>query len=102
MKNMLIDKRWRGASKVQVQDATLRCVKLEILLKQNSQLHIVQHLRVAYPTYISRRLTLRAQFLSFMQIEPLENCFHISSAPVKLTLLTNGSGERHLHNSLLR
>ncbi|KRY38552.1 hypothetical protein T01_11738 [Trichinella spiralis] len=62
MKNMLIDKRWRGASKVQVQDATFR---------------------VAYPTYVSRRLTLRAQFLSFMQIEPLENCFHISSAPCK-------------------
>ncbi|KRY15125.1 hypothetical protein T12_8319 [Trichinella patagoniensis] len=28
--------------------------------------------RVAYPTYVSRCLTLRAQCLSFMQIGPLE------------------------------
>ncbi|KRX32439.1 hypothetical protein T06_12052 [Trichinella sp. T6] len=31
------------------------------------------HIRVAYPTYVSRCLTLRAQCLTFMQIGPFEN-----------------------------
>ncbi|KRZ48228.1 hypothetical protein T02_3117 [Trichinella nativa] len=44
--------RWRCVTKVQVQDAIFR---------------------VAYPTYVSRCLTLRAQCLSFMQIGPFEN-----------------------------
>ncbi|KRZ60068.1 hypothetical protein T02_10863 [Trichinella nativa] len=49
---MLFDKRWRCVTKVQLQDDTFR---------------------VAYPTYVSRCLTLRAQCLSFMQIGPFEN-----------------------------
>ncbi|KRY07372.1 hypothetical protein T12_9945, partial [Trichinella patagoniensis] len=67
--------RWRCVTKVQVQNATFR---------------------VAYPTYVSQCLTLRAQCLSFMQIGPFENELHISSAPVKFTLLTNRSLERCL------
>ncbi|KRX66311.1 hypothetical protein T06_11914 [Trichinella sp. T6] len=48
---VLFDKRWRCVTKVQLQDDTFR---------------------VAYPTYVSRCLPLRAQCLSFMQIGPLE------------------------------
>ncbi|KRX52262.1 hypothetical protein T09_4265, partial [Trichinella sp. T9] len=49
--SLMFDKRWRCVTKVQVQDAIFR---------------------VAYPTYVSRCLTLRAQCLAFMQIRPLE------------------------------
>ncbi|KRY24708.1 hypothetical protein T01_5036 [Trichinella spiralis] len=33
----------------------------------------IERNQVAYPTYVSRCLTLRVQCLSFMQIGPFEN-----------------------------
>ncbi|KRZ59221.1 hypothetical protein T02_3806 [Trichinella nativa] len=52
---VLFDKRWRCVTKV------------------NKYLSNIQYEdAVAYPTYVSRCLTLRAQCLAFMQIRPLE------------------------------
>ncbi|KRX33441.1 hypothetical protein T05_10582 [Trichinella murrelli] len=65
---MLFDKRWRCVTKVQVQEATFRTKNTVFNLIMLG----IERNQVAYPTYVSRCLTLRAQCLSFMQIGPLE------------------------------
>ncbi|KRX78191.1 hypothetical protein T06_9159 [Trichinella sp. T6] len=52
---VLFDKRWRCVTKVN-----------KLIMRG------IERKQVAYPTYVSRCLTLRAQCLAFMQIRPLE------------------------------
>ncbi|KRX73049.1 hypothetical protein T06_10184 [Trichinella sp. T6] len=50
-----------------------RLARIPAMGAQASSTDVLIHIRVAYPTYVSRCLTLRAQCLTFMQIGRFQN-----------------------------